>query len=120
MTGNGQNGRGKMRRRRPSEDAPELCKRIRADREAAGLSQEACARAVGVSLSTWRNWERNTEPQTKWLRKIPHVFGLREDTYVSDGRTNAAEEIVMTMAQILDQMALAFGQLADELRHSES
>ena len=31
---------------------------IRRYREAAGLSQEAAARAAGVSLNTWGRWER--------------------------------------------------------------
>jgi len=31
---------------------------IRTKREAVGLSQEAAARQVGVSVVTWGNWER--------------------------------------------------------------
>lgn len=48
----------------------ELHKRIRSAREAAGISQEAVARALGVSRSAVAQWEREDNPTSPTMDKI--------------------------------------------------
>ena len=46
----------------------DLAKNIRRHREDAGLSQEAAARLIGVSLGTWGKWERaEVDIPSSWL-----------------------------------------------------
>lgn len=42
------------------------------------MTQEDAAKAVGVSVETWRNWEqRKTYPSVPQIAKIEKVFDIR-------------------------------------------
>lgn len=49
--------------------------RIRTIRQAAGLTQQACARAAGCSVTTWRGWERGRQAPRPWnLERIARAL----------------------------------------------
>lgn len=48
-----------------------------------GLSQKEAAKAIDVSLETWRNYERGiTSPNESKLRVIENVFGIGYDDII--------------------------------------
>ena len=49
---------------------------IRAWRERLGMTQQACADAVGVELSTWNRWELDKAPAPPMLRYAMAWIGL--------------------------------------------
>lgn len=53
-----------------------LGENIRLAREAMGLSQEAAARKIGVSLVTWNRWERgHVDIPSSRIPEIAEVLG---------------------------------------------
>jgi len=51
--------------------------KIREARQAAGLSQEAAARKLDVSASTWAHWEQGVnEPRLEAFRRIAKLLGV--------------------------------------------
>ena len=68
-----------------------LGSRIRDAREASGLSQQALAVRVGVSLRTVQWWERDDrEPQLASVRKIALATGQSVSHFVDDSEEKAA------------------------------
>lgn len=56
---------------------------LRGLRATYGLSQKEAAKAIGVSLETWRNYERGiTSPDEKKLRVIEKVFSIGYDDII--------------------------------------
>lgn len=50
---------------------PELAQRIKSAREQAGLTLEQVARACGVCVATYQNWEgANSEPKVSQFRTL--------------------------------------------------
>jgi DNA-binding XRE family transcriptional regulator len=49
--------------------------KLRSKREGRGLTPEEIAAKVGVSISTYRRWERGDyHPQFKWKQKLSTLF----------------------------------------------
>lgn len=52
-----------------------LGSRIRHARAQAGLSQEACAKAINVGVDTWRGWEQGENiPRADRLQRVADLF----------------------------------------------
>lgn len=60
--------------------------RLTALREAAGLSQRAVARAMGISQPSYANWEtHNVSLKPEQLTKVAQVLGVTVDALLEDG-----------------------------------
>lgn len=55
----------------------EMADRIRRERERLGLSQEACARLIGVSRNTYRQLETTANPQLSTLIALTQEVGMK-------------------------------------------
>ena len=99
-------------RRKEHHEVPELCARVRADREAAELSQEDAARKIGVSLSAYRLYETRREPRPSRLRQIALAFGLPEDHYL--GGQEERDEVAQAL-QALEARQDELVRMMDEI-----
>ncbi len=68
-----------------------LGQRIKACRQAAGISQEKVAELVGVSRQAVTKWETGqSAPSTENLFKLAEIFGTTVDLILTDGQEPAA------------------------------
>lgn len=56
-------------------EPPGICARVRAAREAAGLSQREVAQRIGIAEKTYAFYERSREPKPARLREIVAAIG---------------------------------------------
>lgn len=63
--------------KRHGPDTVEVAERIRAERERLELSQEDCARKLGMSRSTYRQLERLANPTMSTLVGLTSVLKMR-------------------------------------------
>ena len=83
--------------------------RLAAAREAAGMTQEALARRVGVKLSTLRRWEDDlSEPRANRLNMMAGMLGVSM-TWLMTGTGEG-----ITPTETNDEIAL--GEVLSELR----
>ncbi len=52
-------------------------------RHSAGLTQQACADAIGCRLGTWQRWELYTDPPIGRLESIADLFGTTPSRLLS-------------------------------------
>lgn len=54
--------------------------RLRALRQAKGMTQDYVARQIGVDRSTYAHWERGSaEPSIEHIKALAHLFGVTAD-----------------------------------------
>lgn len=54
--------------------------RLRALRQAKGMTQDYVARQIGVDRSTYAHWERGSaEPSIEHIKALAHLFGVTVD-----------------------------------------
>lgn len=69
-----------MPRHRSGKADPETALRLKAAREAKDLTQEQAARALGVCLETYQNWESGfSEPRASQLQILARLLGATPD-----------------------------------------
>jgi transcriptional regulator with XRE-family HTH domain len=67
-------------------EAPPLCRWVRREREKAGLTQEAVARRMDLTLNGYRKYERGPhEPRPQRLREIAAALELPENYFFGTG-----------------------------------
>lgn len=54
----------------------QICRNIKQARSLKGWSQDFVAQKIGVTRSTYKNWEENTEPDLSILRTLAALFGV--------------------------------------------
>lgn len=99
--------------------------RIKARREALGLTMEELAARVGVSWQTVQQWERNTAPKRTRMPQVAVVLGTTPD-YLLFGRgpvpTPPPEQLPLLPADPqarLSPLAVRVAELMDQRRDDE-
>ncbi len=94
-------------------------------RKALGLTQEQAARLAGVSVSTWRRWERKPGSVTAELH-VKCSLVLNGDEFEDDALWADVEKIFAEIREPeqsawgrIEQAAKAFGAMSDLLKVSE-
>ncbi len=91
----------------------EVAKRIREERERAGISQEELARQIFVSRQTVSNWETGkTCPDVQSLLLMSNLFGVSVDSLVrgdAETMSKAIENYELERYKIRMSMAVAAG-----------
>jgi transcriptional regulator with XRE-family HTH domain len=95
--------------------------RIRAAREAAGLSRDELASRAGVSSRTLGNWERGTVAPRSKLGALERVLAvrLREEPAEQDGVSLAGAsdaELLANLAQRLAERDRTIRELQEEIQ----
>lgn len=103
--------------------------RLKTLRKSRRLSQEDAAHKAGVSLTTWRNWERGLRsPYERNWRKLTDGFELTEEEIASvrgtppeplglgngNGKDPAIAELAAAINQLGDQVAEILRRLPPE------
>jgi transcriptional regulator with XRE-family HTH domain len=105
-------------RRQMSDYRQGVGRRLRALRQNRSLNQEDAAHLVGVSVKTWRNWERGTTgPYESNWRKIQRNFELDEEQLAAirgdtpaplalgeDDQADRLDRLEAQQAQILEML----------------
>jgi transcriptional regulator with XRE-family HTH domain len=82
-------------------ELPDICRRIREDREATGVTQEEMARRLYLSLGAYAAYERGREPRLARLRQIALALGLPEDHYETPAQAPSEDaELVERLERI--------------------
>lgn len=106
------------REREMSDSTPQsrIAARMRATREAAGMSQEEVGRRLSVSMRTYARWERG-ESHGFLLRlgEIANAIGTTESDLLGGEDPLSAQPTVESLADKLDEVLSELAQLRDDL-----
>jgi transcriptional regulator with XRE-family HTH domain len=62
----------------------QICANIKQAREAAGISQVEMSKMLGLSRTTYANWETETEPNVATLKRIAQILGIEFSQLVNE------------------------------------